>query len=277
MRSGKRWCFTLNNYNGSDIEDCRKFIETRCSYGVFGEEVGESGTPHLQGFINCRESHNLASLKVLLGSKFHFERARGTDRENRRYCTKDGKYYESGSCTGSSNGSSPVSVGEAFIRHMDERRNLREFMELHPCAWLKHGSTMLRNYFACKPLIQREGVGCMWIWGPPGVGKSRHAHSTFPDAYIKDGRSIWWNGYNLETEVIIDDLAPKSIDMNHLLKWFDRYKCYVQTKGGMMPLYAITFVVTSNFPPEDCYKLDDGRDHPQLDALLRRLNVVHKV
>jgi len=277
MRGGKRWCFTLNNYNGSDLDNCRQFIEINCRYGIVGEEVGESGTPHLQGFINCRESYDLASLKIKLGSKFHFERARGTDSENRRYCSKDGQYWESGSCDRTENGSNTLNLGEAFIRHMDERKPLRGFMESYPSLWLKHGSTMLRNYFMCKPLIQRPSVGCMWIWGCPGTGKSKQAHTTFPDAYIKDGRSIWWNGYNLETEVIIDDLAPKSIDINHLLRWFDRYKCYIQTKGGMMPLYATTFVVTSNFPPEDCYKCDDGRDHPQIDALLRRISVKHKV
>lgn len=78
----------------------------------------------------------------------------------------------------------------------------------------------------------------------------------------------------LEKEVIIDDFGPNGIDMNHLLRWFDRYKCNVETKGGMVPLLAETFIVTSNFEPGDCFKDKDGVIHPQMEALYRRINVI---
>jgi len=47
----------------------------------------------------------------------------------------------------------------------------------------------------------------------------------------------------LEKEVIIDDFGPGGIDINHLLRWFDRYKCMVETKGGMIPLIADKFIL----------------------------------
>ncbi|GAC77845.1 replication protein, partial [uncultured marine virus] len=48
----KHWCFTLNNYT---IED----IELICSNSsiekyIFQEEVGELGTPHLQGYMKFK-------------------------------------------------------------------------------------------------------------------------------------------------------------------------------------------------------------------------------
>jgi hypothetical protein len=64
------------------------------------------------------------------------------------------------------------------------------------------------------------------------------------------------------------------IDINHLLRWFDRYKCYVETKGGMVPLLADKFIVTSNFTPEECFTDGLGVVHPQINALLRRVNVI---
>lgn len=81
----------------------------------------------------------------------------------------------------------------------------------------------------------------------------------------------------LESDVIIDDFAPKGIDINHLLRWFDRYKCTVETKGDMVPLHATKFIVTSNFPPEGCFKDEDGGTHPQMPALRRRIKVTHMV
>lgn len=72
--------------------------------------------------------------------------------------------------------------------------------------------------------------------------------------------------------MIIDDFGPNGIDINHLLRWFDRYKCSVETKGGMVALYATTFIVTSNFEPCDVFT-HDGIVNPQLPALLRRITL----
>lgn len=47
----KSWFFTLNNYTKKDIEDAKICFEEICERYIFEEEVGESGTPHLQGVI----------------------------------------------------------------------------------------------------------------------------------------------------------------------------------------------------------------------------------
>ena len=46
--STRRICFTKNNYEESDIDAL--LAEERFSYVIFGLEVGEQGTPHLQGY-----------------------------------------------------------------------------------------------------------------------------------------------------------------------------------------------------------------------------------
>jgi len=101
------------------------------------------------------------------------------------------------------------------------------------------------------------------------------AHEQLPDAYVKDPLTKWWTGYMLESTVIIDDFGKRGIGINHLLRWFDRYKCYVETKGDVVPLHAVHFIVTSNFHPKDCFENPDGSVHDQIDALLRRVHVTH--
>jgi len=45
------------------------------------------------------------------------------------------------------------------------------------------------------------------------VGKSRLAHATLPEAYVKEPRTKWWNGYLCQSDVIIDDFGPNGIDI----------------------------------------------------------------
>lgn len=107
------------------------------------------------------------------------------------------------------------------------------------------------------------------FWGPTGTGKSRKAWELEPDAYPKDPNNKWWDGYTGEKAVIIDEFRGK-IDIAHLLRWFDRYKCNVEVKGGCIALRAQTFYITSNLHPKDWYKDIDLETY---DALKRRINI----
>lgn len=47
-----------------------------------------------------------------------------------------------------------------------------------------------------------------WHYGDTGTGKSRHVRTKYPDAYIK-GNNIWWDGYDGQEVVIIEEMGPK--------------------------------------------------------------------
>lgn len=92
------WVFTLNNYTDADQQRLRDAIDgNTISYLVFGREVGEHGTPHLQGFIYLRTARAFNTVRALLGSeRIHLERMRGTPKQASDYCKKDGDYEEFG-------------------------------------------------------------------------------------------------------------------------------------------------------------------------------------
>lgn len=113
------------------------------------------------------------------------------------------------------------------------------------------------------------------FYGRTGTGKSRRAwDEAGVDAFAKDPRSKWWDGYQGkfflipgEESVIIDEFRG-AIDVSHMLRWLDRYPVRVERKGSSVALRARTFWITSNIPPEQWYQ---GLDEATLDALKRRL------
>lgn len=271
------WCFTLNNYEPAEEQELYERLKRVCNYFIVGREVGSNGTPHLQGYCRFKASHSFESVKSeCLNSKCHVEKARGSARVNRSYCTKDGNFTEFGECPGIKATKSRDCVAREFRTavEQDGPAGISRFADDNPGIWLFSGHNLLRNYLGLVQPIERPDISVEWIWGRPGVGKSRRAHERFPGGYIKEPRTKWWNGYVLQREVIIDDFGPNGIDINHLLRWFDRYKCLVESKGGMLPLFADKFIVTSNFEPSDCFKDKEGVCHPQMDALYRRINVI---
>ena len=91
----KRWCFTLNNYTNQDVKFIRSNLDkTNANFakvGKVGKDVGDSGTPHLRGFVHLKRRVRLATLKKILGVRVHAEVAKGTDLDNDKYCSKDGQ------------------------------------------------------------------------------------------------------------------------------------------------------------------------------------------
>lgn len=87
----KNWVFTYNNYPKEALETLETvFKHYGCEY-IFGEEVGEEcGTPHLQGYMEAPIKVRPIE-KFKLPKQISWRKARGSDKDNNIYCSKDGK------------------------------------------------------------------------------------------------------------------------------------------------------------------------------------------
>ena len=88
----KKWCFTWNNYpsDWKSVVDPKIQKIKGSKFGI-GKEVGESGTPHLQGWVEF--GTKIRPLSLGLPSQIHWEKMRGTIEDSVTYCSKDGEYY----------------------------------------------------------------------------------------------------------------------------------------------------------------------------------------
>lgn len=88
----RAWCFTINN---DSFDDLKTLLDATFEYLVFGFEVGEKGTPHMQGYIYFKNAVIQSTVKGVL-PRAHLEIAKGGPDSNYDYCSKDGNYYEFG-------------------------------------------------------------------------------------------------------------------------------------------------------------------------------------
>lgn len=263
------WVFTLNNYTDSDQEHLRDLAEKDDSpfrYIVFGREVGEEGTPHLQGYLELKKKRRLAATKSLLGERYHLEQRRGRAQEAADYCKKDGDFEEFGTIVGQGKRTDL----DAVVEDLKAGKNVQQIAEEHGTCFIRHSRGIEKMALLYLPRYQHADVRGIWFFGVSGTGKSHMARQLWPHAYIKS-QNKWFDGYAGEDTIILDDLDEGGKCLSHHLKiWADKYPCTGETKGGTVSLIHHRFVVTSNYTPAELFK---DQDQVTIDAINRRFRV----
>lgn len=117
----KRWCFTLNNYSDEQLASVTEFLtrDPPVKYGIFGKEVAESGTPHLQGFAIFFSNQRLRAVRGYI-PRAHWEQARGTSQQAADYCKKDGDFTEFGTFPANQGRRTDLEVALAWATEFEE-------------------------------------------------------------------------------------------------------------------------------------------------------------
>lgn len=257
------WCFTLNNYNDFELLQ----IQDRCSsadYGIVGLEVGESGTPHLQGYLYFEDAKSFKTIKKYLGDRAHIEKAKGTPTENRNYCMKEGQYNEYGNVPKGQGNRSDLDEIKEVLKQTNKMRNVVEVAKSYQSV--KMAEQYLKYHE--KPRDFKPRVE--WYWGATGTGKSKTAYEELgEDVYTCLSTARWFDGYDAHENVLIDDMRKDFCKFHELLRMLDRYAFKVETKGGTRQFLAKRIIITSCYPPQELFNTRED-----INQLLRRIDVI---
>lgn len=227
-------------------------------------ERGAGGTEHWQLFVAFTKKCRLAAVKASVGNG-HWEPSRSEAAEN--YVWKEdtaipGTRFELGA-----KAFNPSSGTDwARIKDLAKAGRISECLEIAPDATIRHYASLkaISRDFMEKPPDLSTVCG-QWIYGPPGVGKSHFAREMYTNIYDKMCNK-WWDGYQGQKTVLIDDfdLSHKVLG-HHLKRWADKYSFLAESKGHSANIRPDRIIVTSNYKPEDIF------DDPALiEAINRR-------
>lgn len=140
---GKHWCFTLNNYTAAEQIHLSTLINNpQVSYLIYGREVGENNTPHLQGYVSFTLRKRLNNVKDLIGARCHLEVARGTPTQNREYCSKEGDFDEYGTLPAQQGKRGEFDVYVEYVKALGRVPSQLEMARDFPSLFARYASAM---------------------------------------------------------------------------------------------------------------------------------------
>jgi len=277
----RAWCFTINN----PTEDDRRAVSDLYNSGsviyvVYGDEQGESGTPHIQGYVRFKSPKALAAVQRCLGGRSHLEVAKGTDQQNRDYVI--GPYT-------SPDGTKTKPFNELAIEHGEmqvgqgKRTDMEKIRELVTSganikSIIMEASSLqsVKTAQVIMPYLEDKRMWktkVNWLWGPTGTGKS---HTAWTEAGAEAYAPLsykWWQGYDRHENVVLDDIRPGWATFDEFLRLFDKYSLTVEYKGGSRQFQAKEIWVTAPMPPLQFFQ---GVTDEAMGQITRRIeNVKH--
>lgn len=279
VKQSKYWVFTLNNYTDEEEQALLQLPnKKKCKYICFGKEIGESGTIHLQGYVEFSKKKSLGGLRKTLSNRAHYEPRRGTQEEAIVYTKKDGDWKEAGEATKTAQGSR-TDLDAIRDGLLAGTLTLDDVAINTPETYCKYRNGLKDIASIASKRRGKNPPRVEIIYGPPGTGKSAYAHSLAKDeeeVWVYPGHG-WFDGYIGQRVALFDDFADdflnkahRKIDYHMWLRLTDRYPLSVPVKGSTTYWNPEIIVLTTNREPASIYSMMPDYNK---EAFMRRVSV----
>lgn len=257
QHQAKDWCFTLNNWTDEEQENLRALAGSGTfTYIVWGRETGESGTPHLQGYLELPRRKRRNAVRELGLTRGRLTPRAGTQEEAANYCKKDGDFEEHGILVVRQPGRrsdlelirSQLRAGVPTLTIADENFG----------TWIQYRRSFDEYRALLARGVKRLGVFVYVIHGRTGVGKTRFVYQFAEelglDLYrIPHPDCKWFDGYIGQKMVLLDDYRGEA-NLSFFLQLLDRYPMDSPVKGSFVPWRPTLIFITSNYDPRQWHE-----------------------
>jgi len=109
-------------------------------------------------------------------------------------------------------------------------------------------------------------VEVTWIYGKSRTGKTSHVYKNHKEPFRPISYK-WWDSYDGDQVVLIDDFRPDWCTFVNLLGLTDRYPFRVECKGGSRQALFTKIYITSIYSPYELYQ--NGKE--PIEQLINRI------
>lgn len=275
----RRWTLTLNNPTDAEYASVNK-LETRyVKYAIFAQEVGEKGTPHIQGFIHFKNAKTLTATKKFLGSdRWHLIASNGTDYENREYCTKaDEDAVEFGEIPLEHG---PIDAWEDILQMVEGGFNNRQIVRKYPGIAIRCQAAIekYRTEFEWAEMRAWRDVEVEYIAGPTGCGKSRKAlynddGTVNTDVYRCTNAKNPFDKYDGESTIVFEEFRSQ-FTCRDMLNWIDGHPLLLPARYADRMAKFTKVIILSNWTFAEQYHTVMDSSPETYKAWQRRVSTI---
>lgn len=262
----RSWMFTLNNPQPE--EDPKTWGYHFLAYQL---EKGADGTIHYQGYITFKVPKRFSTMKKL-NPRAHWSMRKGTHDQALAYVTKEDTRQEGPWVLGNKPHPGKRTDLDKLKDDLDAGLSMGEIAQVHFGQYLRFHSA-IDKYRVLQISDRTEPPIVTVHYGPPGVGKSTAVQDTLRSLgmtfYVKDPKSDWWEGYENQDAVILEEFSGR-IPYSFLKLLCDTTPSplSVEVKNGHRKFTSKFIHIVSNHSPTDWY----AEKHNYLE-LHRRIKV----
>lgn len=249
------------------LELLKNCCDTPIKEYVIATEAHKDGQPHLHAFLRYeRKVTWRANLWDIAGHHGNYQQSKSREAVI-KYCTKEGNFIAN------------IDVQSAKMKKACRNKELidedaKKLVDDGTIGLLQLPSLVKAKaaYFLAQPPFRADDVRGFWVVGPSGSGKT-HLARTKAETYFLKAQNKWWDGYEGQHHVILDDFDEQGLCLAHYLKiWADKWECTGEIKGGTVSLMHRFFWITSQYEIGDLWNLPEQQEIR--DALRRRFRII---
>ncbi len=244
------------------------FSHDGISYGVAGRETGpKTGNRHFQCYVHFSGPRSFDAVRKLYPGA-HVETAKGSAHQCRLYCLKDGDVREVGDPPHQGRRSDLL----AMLALVDAGHANATLRIATPSCYLRYSHHIAAYKAAVHRASRTRDVHVSVCYGATGTGKTHDAfeqHDGLWELPPHPGPRLWFDNYDGEDVLLIDDEDFSHWSIQALLKILDRYIRQWEVKGGYVTGTWTMVIICSATHPREWFPNLEGTEYSQLK---RRIN-----
>lgn len=254
-------------------------------YWCLCDEIGVENTYHTHIYMVFRNAVEFTTIQRRFYGA-HIEPAKGTNRENRNYIRKEGKWLddekhetnlpdtfeESGELPAEPDkrGTQSAEVLKMIIDGADNEEIIRAYPS--QMTHINSLDATRQTLFEKEYRTTFRNLEVTYIWGATGVGKTRHVMEKYgyESVYRVTNYKNPFDGYRGQSVILFDEFRS-DLPLKDMLKYLEGYPLMLPCRYGDKTACYTTVYIVSNIPLDGQYKNVQHDEPESWKAFKRRI------